>query len=119
LCSIPLELIAFRSNHPRHRERQPGERYAFALRTDPEEGCIVWIASSLRQGECKHAGPRDDVSTRSKSALEPSSIKWNRHREGAKRRSDPDEADTALVWIASLPLAMTGWFDLKAIRSSA
>jgi len=30
-----------------------------------------------------------------------------RHRGGAQRRSEPDEADTAFLWIASLPLAMT------------
>jgi hypothetical protein len=46
----------------------------------------------------------------------------------AERRRDPVVADTALARIGSqgermafarLPLAMTGWFDLKAIRSSA
>jgi hypothetical protein len=41
------------------------------------------------------------------ASLPPPSIEWNRHRQGTARRSDPDDADRALGWIASLPLAMT------------
>jgi hypothetical protein len=38
-----------------------------------------------------------------------------RHCEGAKRRSNPDLAHTALVWIASLPLAMTAAISSEII----
>jgi hypothetical protein len=56
--------LGFGSNQPPHRERQPDERYAFALRTDPDEACsrpsLDGFVASPRQ-MLAFAGPRHDV----------------------------------------------------------
>jgi hypothetical protein len=71
-----FEYVGFDSNQRRHCERQ---------RSNPDEGYqgSVWIASSLRQGECNaFAGRRNDDSTQLQAALETIAIGLNRAAAG-------------------------------------